>query len=54
MAAIDYIYRVIFKQDDRSGLGMAVSRDIIRAHGGDITLINTVPKGLTVIVTLPK
>ena len=37
-----------------SGLGMAVSRDIIRAHGGDITLINTVPKGLTVIVTLPK
>lgn len=35
-----------------SGLGLAVARDIIRAHGGDITLINRQPKGLTVMVVL--
>lgn len=35
-----------------SGLGLAVARDIIRTHGGDITLINREPKGLTVTVTL--
>jgi signal transduction histidine kinase len=37
-----------------SGLGMAVARDIIRAHGGDIKLHNSQPKGLTVLITLPK
>ncbi len=36
-----------------TGLGLAVARDIIRAHGGDIILKNRDPKGLTVIVTLP-
>lgn len=36
-----------------SGLGMAVARDIIRAHGGDITLTNLEPQGLQVLVTLP-
>jgi signal transduction histidine kinase len=33
-----------------SGLGLAVARDIIRAHGGDITLINRQPHGLTAMV----
>jgi len=36
-----------------TGLGMAVARDIIRAHGGDIKLYNRHPKGLRVLVTLP-
>lgn len=37
-----------------TGLGLAVARDIIRAHGGDILLLNRDPKGLTVVVSLPK
>ncbi len=36
-----------------SGLGMAVARDIIRAHGGDIALYNHEQGGLLVVVTLP-
>ena len=36
-----------------TGLGMAVARDIVRAHGGDIALFNRDPKGLIVLVTLP-
>lgn len=36
-----------------TGLGLAVARDIIRAHGGDITLKNIKPSGLCVVVTLP-
>lgn len=36
-----------------SGLGMAVARDIIRAHGGDIGLMNLEPQGLQVLITLP-
>ncbi len=37
-----------------TGLGMAVARDIIRTHGGEITLMNHRPHGLTVIMTLPS
>ncbi|PHQ80820.1 MAG: hypothetical protein COB66_03785, partial [Coxiella sp. (in: Bacteria)] len=36
-----------------SGLGMAVARDIIRAHGGDIALHNHEQGGLLVLITLP-
>lgn len=36
-----------------TGLGMAVSRDIIRAHGGDISLYNQDKGGLLVVVVLP-
>jgi signal transduction histidine kinase len=35
-----------------SGLGLSIARNIIRAHGGDITLINQ-PRGLRATVTLP-
>lgn len=35
-----------------SGLGLAVARDIIRAHGGEITLMNRQPHGLIVTVLL--
>ena len=36
-----------------TGLGMAVARDIIRAHGGDIMLNNGEERGLIVLITLP-
>jgi len=36
-----------------AGLGLAVARDIISAHGGEIRLFNRKPKGLTALVTLP-
>lgn len=35
------------------GLGLAVSKNIINAHGGDIELESRKDKGLTVIITLP-
>ena len=35
------------------GLGLAVTRDIIRSHSGTIELINRKPKGLTVKIMLP-
>lgn len=37
-----------------SGLGLAVARTIIRAHGGDVTLANRPEGGLRVRVTLPE
>jgi len=36
-----------------TGLGMAVARDVILAHGGDIQLRNREQGGLKVVVTLP-
>lgn len=36
-----------------AGLGMAVARDIVRAHGGDIKLYNDPQRGLRVVVSLP-
>ena len=36
-----------------TGLGLAVARDIIRTHGGEITLFNREPNGLIVLVSLP-
>jgi signal transduction histidine kinase len=35
------------------GLGMAIARNIVRAHGGDISLENRAPKGLRATVSLP-
>jgi signal transduction histidine kinase len=37
-----------------AGLGLAVARDVARAHGGDVTLKNRSPKGLEARLTLPK
>ncbi len=36
-----------------SGLGMTISRDIVRSHGGDINLGKSSLGGLKVIITLP-
>jgi two-component system phosphate regulon sensor histidine kinase PhoR len=35
------------------GLGLGISRDIVRAHGGDITITSVFDEGTTVLVTLP-
>jgi signal transduction histidine kinase len=37
-----------------AGLGLAVARDVARAHGGDVALKNRSPKGLEARLTLPK
>ncbi|MDR3506027.1 MAG: ATP-binding protein [Acidocella sp.] len=36
-----------------SGLGLSICRNIIRAHGGDVSLTNLPERGLRVSVTLP-
>ena len=36
-----------------SGLGLSIARNIVRAHGGDISLDNLAAKGLRATVTLP-
>jgi two-component system, OmpR family, sensor kinase len=36
-----------------SGLGLSIARNIVRAHGGDISLANRAGGGLRVTVTLP-
>jgi signal transduction histidine kinase len=49
-------YRVDLSRSSKirgTGLGLTVARDIIRAHGGDITLHHQEPRGLVVLITLP-
>ena len=41
------------KLKGESGLGLTISRDIVRSHGGDISLSKSILNGLKVIVTLP-
>lgn len=37
-----------------TGLGLSIAKDIIDAHGGNITMDSEYGKGTTVIITLPK
>jgi signal transduction histidine kinase len=37
-----------------SGLGMAIAQDLIRAHGGEITLVSTGSTGTSFRLTLPQ
>ena len=41
------------KLKGESGLGLTISRDIVRSHGGDISLLKSSLGGLKVIVALP-
>ena len=41
------------KMKGESGLGMTISRDIIRSHGGDIKLSQSSIGGLKTVINLP-
>jgi signal transduction histidine kinase len=53
----DKFYSTWRRMDDRAqgglGLGLTLSREIVRAHGGDITVQSVVGQGSTFTVTLP-
>ena len=42
------------RESGGAGLGLAIARSVVRAHGGDITLENRAAGGLRAAVTLPK
>lgn len=42
-----------FGHDSGMGLGLSIARNIARAHGGDIELVNLKPSGLKVSLRLP-
>ncbi|SDB89887.1 Signal transduction histidine kinase [Sanguibacter gelidistatuariae] len=37
-----------------SGLGMGIAREIVRKHGGELTVASTLGKGTTVTIEIPK
>jgi signal transduction histidine kinase len=37
-----------------TGLGLAIARDLVRGHGGDLTLVSTCPQGTVFRITLPE
>ncbi len=47
-------YFRIAKDDEGHGLGMGIARNIIHAHGGDMTIHNAEEGGLEVKVYIPR
>ncbi|MDE0347831.1 MAG: ATP-binding protein, partial [Boseongicola sp.] len=37
-----------------AGLGLAIAAELVRGHGGQLSLGETGPEGTTFVVTLPK
>lgn len=60
-SAREDVFRPFYRLDESRnrasggiGLGLAIARDIIRAHGGEITLADSELGGLRAVVTLPR
>jgi signal transduction histidine kinase len=58
--ALPHIFERFYRADpahsrsvEGTGLGLAVVRSIVRAHGGDVSVKSAVGAGTTVVVTLP-
>ncbi|MCG7499426.1 ATP-binding protein [Vibrio sp. Of7-15] len=47
-------YVRLASDDEGHGLGMGISKNIIHAHGGDLTLCNRDEKGLEIKISIPK
>lgn len=59
-AQLPHIFDKFFQADNQAqaatkgtGLGLAIAKEIVEAHGGEITVDSAVGKGATFVVTLP-
>ena len=57
---LPHIFDKFFQADNQAaaatkgtGLGLAIAKEIVEAHGGQITVDSTVGEGTTFVVTLP-
>jgi signal transduction histidine kinase len=57
---LPHIFDKFFQADNQAqaatkgtGLGLAIAREIVEAHGGEITADSRVGEGTTFVVTLP-
>jgi signal transduction histidine kinase len=57
-ADLPYIFEMFYKKPNvrgvkGSGLGLTISREIIRSHGGDITVLSDKGVGATFTIAIP-
>jgi signal transduction histidine kinase len=59
--AVDKIFARFYRVDsahnrkiDGTGLGLSLSREIVRAHGGELSLLNSANSKVEFLVTLPR
>jgi len=52
---LDKVFTPFFTtKKEGSGIGLSLSREVIRLHGGSIDLISSPSNGTTVIIQLPR
>jgi two-component system sensor histidine kinase BaeS len=53
---IDEVFDRFVKSDDSpgSGLGLSIARGLVKAHGGDLEIVESSPEGTTVSMWLPR